>query len=116
MSTCGYSIMAITSPCHGEDTGSIPVTRSKFLPMFYVYILKSSADNKLYVGFTNNLKRRVREHNEGKNFSTKHRRPFKLIYYEAYLSEQDTKKREKFLKTGWGRNYIKKNLSQTIRM
>ncbi len=84
--------------------------------MFYVYILKSIKDNNLYIGFSNNLKRRINEHNQGKNFSTSYRRPFKLIYYEAYLSEDDAKKREKFLKTGWGRNYIRRNLQNTLKI
>ena len=84
--------------------------------MFFVYILKSLSDKKLYTGFTNNLKNRLNKHNQGKIFSTKSRRPFKLIYYEAYLSEEDAKKREKYLKTGWGRNYIKKNLQKTLEM
>lgn len=66
--------------------------------MFYVYILKSSKDNKLYIGSTNDLKKRFKQHNEGKVFSTKKRRPFKIIYYEAYKSEYDARKRESNLK------------------
>ncbi len=66
--------------------------------MFYVYILKSKKDNKLYIGYTDNLKRRMEEHNSGGNKSTKFRRPLELIYYEAYKSEDDTKHREDMLK------------------
>ena len=66
--------------------------------MFYVYILKSKKDEKIYIGYTNDLKRRVEEHNSGKNTSTKFRRPFELIYYEAYKSEADAKHREDMLK------------------
>ncbi len=66
--------------------------------MFYVYILKSKKDSKLYIGYTNNLKRRIEEHNSGGNESTKLRRPFELIYYEAYKSEDDAKHREDMLK------------------
>lgn len=66
--------------------------------MFYVYILKSNKDNKLYIGYTNSLKRRIQEHNSGGNTSTKFRRPLDLIYYEAYKSEGDAKHREKMLK------------------
>ena len=84
--------------------------------MFYVYIIKSLADNKLYIGYSNNLKRRLKEHDSGKNFSTKIRRPFKLIYYEAYLAREDAEVREKFFKTGWGRNYIKRNLSGSLKI
>jgi putative endonuclease len=66
--------------------------------MFYTYILRSKKDDKLYIGFTNDLKRRVEEHNSGKNESTKFRRPLELIYYEAYKSEKDAKAREDNLK------------------
>lgn len=78
--------------------------------MYYVYILRSSKDYKLYTGYTDNLKRRFEEHNEGKVKITKHRIPFILIYYEAYLNQQDATTREKYLKTQWGRNYLKKVL------
>jgi putative endonuclease len=66
--------------------------------MFYVYILQSKKDHKLYVGSTNDLERRFHEHNSGKVFSTKLRTPFELIYYEAYKSEKDCRTREKNLK------------------
>jgi len=66
--------------------------------MFYVYILRSSRDQNLYTGSTNDLKRRFKEHNDGLVFSTKSRRPFELIYYEAYKSEKDARRREHNLK------------------
>lgn len=66
--------------------------------MFYTYILKSKKDCKFYIGFTKDLKRRFAEHNNGDVFSTKLRRPFELIYYEAYKSEKDARRREKNLK------------------
>lgn len=66
--------------------------------MFYVYILCSKLDNKLYTGYTNDLKRRVAEHNSGKEQSTRHRHPFVLVYYEAYRSKEDAIKREQMLK------------------
>jgi len=78
--------------------------------MFYVYILESLKDKKLYVGYTNNLRRRFEEHNSGKIDVTKYRRPFKIIYYEAYLNQQDATSREKYFKTGWGRTYLKRIL------
>ncbi|KKP43629.1 MAG: excinuclease ABC subunit C [Candidatus Staskawiczbacteria bacterium RIFCSPHIGHO2_01_FULL_34_27] len=78
--------------------------------MYYTYILRSDKDKNLYVGYTSDLRRRIQEHNNGKTFSTSHRRPLFLIYYEAYINEDDAKQCEKFLKTGWGRNYIKKTL------
>jgi putative endonuclease len=66
--------------------------------MFYVYILRSKRDNRLYIGSTNDLRRRIQEHNSGKSVSTKFRRPLELIYYEAYKSEQDARRRENNLK------------------
>lgn len=66
--------------------------------MFYTYILKSNKDNKLYVGYTNNLKRRIQEHNKGRNISTAHRGTFSLVYYESYKSQKDATTREKQLK------------------
>lgn len=66
--------------------------------MFYVYILKSLKDELLYTGSTNDLRRRFKEHNSGKVFSTKLRKPFILIYYEAYSNEKDARMREHNLK------------------
>ena len=66
--------------------------------MYYVYMIKSKKDDNLYIGSTNDLKRRPLEHNRGLNFSTKFRRPFELIYYEAYKSEEDARIREHNLK------------------
>ncbi len=61
--------------------------------MFYVYVLKSSKDEELYIGSTNDLKRRIKEHQSGKSFSTNLRRPLELIYYEAYKKEKDARLR-----------------------
>jgi putative endonuclease len=66
--------------------------------MYYVYVLKSFKDGKAYIGSTPDLKRRFREHNQGLVVSTKPRRPFGLVYYEAYLAKVDAIKREKNLK------------------
>ena len=66
--------------------------------MFYTYVLKSKKDNKLYIGSTNDLKRRFNQHNSGEVKSTKHRTPFKIIYYEAYSAEKDARHREHNLK------------------
>ena len=68
--------------------------------MFYIYVLQSKKDNKLYIGSTSNLSRRFKEHNEGKVKSTSYRRPLKLIYYEAYREEDIARKREHLLKSG----------------
>ena len=66
--------------------------------MFYTYVLKSKKDQQLYIGSTNDLKRRFKEHNNGEVFSTKPRRPLELVYYEAYKAEGDARNREKNLK------------------
>lgn len=79
--------------------------------MYYVYVLQSLKDRKLYVGQTNNLKRRFAEHNEGKVDATKNRIPFRLVYYEACNISDDAIAREKDLKTGFGRAYLKRRLS-----
>ena len=82
--------------------------------MWYVYILKSLKDNQNYVGMSNDLKLRFKSHNDGKNFSTKHRRPFILLYYEAHNDKHDAAQREKFLKTGWGKNWIQKTIKNYL--
>ena len=83
--------------------------------MFFVYVLRSKKDKKLYIGFTNDLRRRIQEHNSGLNRSTKFRRPFELIYYEAYKSEGDAKKREEMLKL-FGRTLggLKRRISSSL--
>lgn len=106
----------ITSAFQADDRGSTPLTRSKFsASMHYVYVLKSSKDNHLYYGYTNDLKKRLEKHRQGKVFATKSRLPIELIYYEAYVHEADARERERYFKTGWGRNYIKKILLQTLK-
>ena len=76
--------------------------------MHYVYILRSEKNGKLYKGSTNDLQRRVREHNLGKStFTAGNGGPWKLIYYEAFLSKRDARREELFLKTGKGKERIK---------
>jgi putative endonuclease len=83
--------------------------------MFYVYILKSNKDNELYIGSTNNLKRRIEEHNNGENFSTMFRRPFTLLYYEAYKAEKDARLRESALKLrGRSRYHLMERLKNSL--
>jgi putative endonuclease len=77
--------------------------------MFYLYILKSKKDNNLYIGSTNDLRRRLLEHNTGKSLSTKGRRPFELRYYESYFNEDDARKREFALKKDGRALYVLKN-------
>lgn len=78
--------------------------------MFYVYILHSLKDSKLYTGYTKDLTGRFERHCKGEVFSTKNRRPLELIYYEACLSRDDAIRREKYLKTYYGKMFIHKRL------
>ena len=81
----------------------------------YVYLLKSDSDGKFYVGCTSDLRRRIRDHNAGKSFATKGRRPFQLIYYEAHPNQKDAEARELFFKSGWGRQYIQRVLRNHLK-
>ncbi|MFA6410445.1 MAG: GIY-YIG nuclease family protein [Candidatus Buchananbacteria bacterium] len=74
--------------------------------MYYTYILKSEVDKKLYVGYSNDLIKRFKEHNQGLVKSTKTRKPFKLVYYEACLDKNKALAREKYFKTGFGRRFL----------
>lgn len=82
--------------------------------MFYVYCLESEKYDELYFGYTNDLKRRFKEHNQKLNFSTKKYAPWKLIYYEACLDENDAKRRENYLKTSQGRKMMKLRLKEYL--
>jgi putative endonuclease len=73
---------------------------------FCVYVLESLNDKKLYIGYSANLKRRLEEHKKGLSFATKYRLPFKLIYFEGCLNQEDAKRREHYLKTTQGRRFI----------
>ncbi len=82
--------------------------------MRYVYVLRSALDRGLYVGSTYNLKKRLNEHNSKKVPATMDRTPLEVIYYEAYNNKYDAYIREMWLKTGWGRRYLRKTLHNTI--
>lgn len=84
--------------------------------MNYVYILQSSKDKQLYVGCTNDLQNRVREHSSGDVRSTKARQPLRLLHYEAFIDKTDAFAREQWLKTGWGRNQLSKMLSNSLKV
>ena len=73
---------------------------------FYVYVLESQKDEEKYIGYTNNLRRRLEEHKKGLSFSTKLRLPFELIYFEGCLNQEDAKRRENYLKTTQGRRFL----------
>ena len=78
--------------------------------MFYVYILLSKYDNKFYIGFTKDLKKRLKQHNNKEVISTSKRGKLALIMYEAYILEEDARKREKFFKTTKGKMQLRKQL------
>ena len=80
--------------------------------MFYTYVLQSEKDKKFYVGFTKNLKSRFDLHSRGLVDSTKHRRPLKIVYYEACLHQDDATHREKYLKTNQGSRLLKRMLKE----
>lgn len=82
--------------------------------MYYTYVIRSRKDGRLYTGSTSDLRKRLKDHNEGKVHSTKGRRPFELIYYEACINEQDARTREKYLKSGMGKRYIKNRLRRFL--
>jgi putative endonuclease len=75
--------------------------------MYYVYVIRSEKDGRFYVGMCIDVVRRLREHNLGKTFSTKGYRPWKLLFTETCASRMEARKREKYLKSGIGKEYIK---------
>ena len=82
--------------------------------MFYNYVLQSLKNWNLYVGYTTDLRKRLKEHNQGLNQSTKPYRPWKLIYYEACLDREDAKRREDYLKTSQGQRLLKRRLKKYL--
>ena len=84
------------------------------MEFYYTYILLSEKDKKYYTGYTKNLKLRFEQHNKGLVDSTKNRRPLKLIYFEACLSQKDALHREKYLKTHYGKMYLGNRLKSYL--
>ena len=82
--------------------------------MFYTYILQSNKDRNFYTGFTKNLKSRFDQHCRGLVESTRNRRPLKLIYYEACLNQDDATHRERYLKTLYGKRFIKSRVKSYL--
>jgi len=78
--------------------------------MFFTYVLRSKKDNKLYVGFTKDLEKRLENHNKGLVDSTKNRMPLEIVYYEACLNKEKAIRREKYFKTGFGRKFLKSRI------
>jgi len=83
--------------------------------MYFVYVLFSLKDRKLYVGFSEDVKLRFEQHQSGRVVSTRERLPLKLVYFEAYPTEHEAKRREKYLKGGNGRAQLKVQLSETLK-
>ena len=81
---------------------------------YYVYILQSLKSKKWYTGSTNDLRKRFKDHQKNLSSYTKGRGPFKLIYYEASLHEEDARVRERYLKTGMGKRYLKNRLKRSL--
>jgi len=82
--------------------------------MHYTYVLQSKKDKKWYTGATDDLRKRFKQHNDNRVLSTKGRGPFELIYYEACLNQQDAFQREKYLKSGPGKRYLKNRLKRFL--
>jgi putative endonuclease len=78
--------------------------------VFYVYLLRSVSDSGFYIGYSNNLRARLKQHLNRKSIATAHRGPWRLIYYEAYLNQADALGRERYLKSGAGRRFLKGQL------
>ncbi len=78
----------------------------------FLYILKSSVFNKSYTGITNDLDRRLKEHNSGKHFYTKRHRPWVMIYNEKYDNLKEAREREKYLRSASGRKFLKELFSR----
>lgn len=92
-----------------EETSDVSIKR------YYIYILFSYKDKKLYIGFTTDLKARLTNHAQGKVRATTYRRPLKLIYYEYFVNQKDAKARERFVKSGFGRSQLKLALKDTLK-
>jgi len=82
---------------------------------YYVYILRSKKDNRWYTGYTTDLRKRFKEHNDGVNSAwTKGKGPFDLIYFEAYRHPEDARSREKHLKSGPGKRYARERMKRFL--
>ncbi len=82
--------------------------------MYYVYVLLSLKDKKFYIGFSEDINKRLADHNAGRNASTKPRRPFEVIYYEAHLNKEDALRREAYFKTTKGKSTLRQMLRTTL--
>ena len=76
--------------------------------MYYAYAIKSLSKNYIYVGLTNDVNRRILEHNNGENRSTKAYKPFLLIHTEQFGTREEARLKEKYLKSGIGKEFLKR--------
>lgn len=126
------SLRFMAAPLHAEPTGLCPVPdrepeRSEWFmgvvqgytasPMsfWYVYVLRSARDRQFYIGSTNDLDRRVLEHQKGKNISTAKRLPIELVYFEGHRSKEDAVRREHYFKTTKGKVTLRQMLRESLR-
>ena len=82
--------------------------------MYFTYVLRSQKDGRLYIGYTENLDKRILEHNSGKVKSTKYRIPLNLVYYEVCRNQEDALHREKYLKSTYGHRYLKNRMKNDV--
>lgn len=97
--------------CRGGGT-CLPAGRLEDAKMYFVYVISSSKKNYIYVGLTNDVSRRMDEHNKGYNKTTKPYRPFELKFQEKYSTRSEAREKEKYLKSGSGREFLKSLLKQ----
>ena len=81
---------------------------------YYVYILRSLKDKQFYTGYTKNIQNRMKSHSDGLVASTMNRIPLELVYWERCLNQQDATQREKYLKTAWGKRYLKNRMKHYL--
>jgi putative endonuclease len=93
-----------TKNLNGDNLTGQAITTKNF---YFVYVLLSDKDGNFYVGYTCDLENRMGEHSRGEVRSTSYRRPFRLIYFEGCVDKKDAIFREKYLKSSWGKRYIK---------
>ncbi|MBW6491940.1 MAG: GIY-YIG nuclease family protein [Lentimicrobium sp.] len=85
---------------------------TSFFMIYTVYVIKSQKDGRLYKGMSTNVEFRLKEHNSGRNFSTSPYKPWKLVYTKEFPDRNQARNWEKYLKSGIGREYLKKFLSE----
>ena len=100
---------------HGDLSHGVNPRDTTVVPKYcYVYVLRSLADHQFYVGLTRDLRARLQAHNKRLVASTKKRVPFELMYWEGCLNQSDAALREKYLKSAWGKRYIKNRLRKYL--